>query len=122
MQPEITMRTFGRIGGSFVVLALLFSMAAQAEIVTVTRAYEIALNNFRVAASVDGAVTFRQCDSCDPMVVRVSPSTRFLLNGAEVDLREFRKGIFQVGDRASETVIVMHHLESDVVTQISVSL
>lgn len=106
----------------FTVLALLISMTAQTEIVTITRAYEIALNNFRVPASSNGAVTFRQCDGCPPAIVRVTPSTTYMLNGNRVDLGEFRKGVFQVTDRARETVIVMHHLESDVVTQISVNL
>jgi len=37
-------------------------------------------------------------------------------------LKAFRKAVFQIRDRAAETIIVLHHLESDTIVSISVTI
>jgi len=107
-----------------IVLALLVSLSlpAAAEFKTIERAYEIALSNFRVPVTQNGALIFRQCDDCEPKVIRMTPNTAFVVNGEPVTLKEFRKSVFQVRDRAAETIIVRHHLESDTITRVRVRL
>lgn len=101
---------------------LAFALTANAEFQTVSRAYEIALSDFRVPATPSSAVIFKECSDCESRSVRVTPATRYELNGQTVELKDFRAGIFQVRDRTSVFLTVLHHLESDVVVSVSVNL
>lgn len=106
-----------------IVIALLtFCLPAAAEFVTVSEAYEIALSDFRVPATPSSGAQFKKCEECDYMTVRVTPNTRYVVNGKSVTLKEFRERIFDVRDRAAETIIVLHHLESDTIESISVEI
>ena len=101
---------------------LLLSFQASAEFTTVTRAYEIALSDFRVPATPSSGISFKVCADCEYITTRVTPRTRYDIGGRTVSLKEFRAAVFQIVDRAGETIIVMHHLESDTVTGVSASL
>jgi biopolymer transport protein ExbD len=103
-------------------LFFFLSAPALAEIVTIARAHEVALSDFRAPASMNGIVAFKSCGDCDLLTVRVTPSTRYVLNNKSVRLVEFRTAISKVTSREDETVIVKHHLESDTVTAISITL
>ncbi len=103
-------------------LMIFWSFSATADFTTISRAYEIMLSDFTVPATPSSGVMFRQCSDCDTMTVRVTPQTLYVINGKAVTLKEFRRQIFQVRDRTNEMVIVKHHLESDTVESVSVSL
>lgn len=100
----------------------IVSLPAAADFVTVARAYEIALNNLVVPVTRNGTVTFRTCEECESKVVRMTQDTLFLVNGQRVELKEFRKQVLHVRDRAGETIIVKHHLENNTITSLSVTL
>ena len=106
------------------VIALLLAVSAgvNADFRTVARAHEVALSDFRVTPMRNGIVIFRSCADCNAQTVRITPATRFIINNQDVHLRDFRKSIFQVRDRAGTTVVVKHHLETDTVTKVSVWL
>jgi biopolymer transport protein ExbD len=101
---------------------ICLSMPATAEFTTVTRAHEVALSEFRAPASNNGITAFKSCEDCKLITVRVTPETRYVLNDRSVQLKDFRAAISKVRSREDETVIVMHHLESDTVTAISITL
>lgn len=105
-------------------LALLLgiSLPVAAEFTTVSLAHEVALSNFRVPASQNSGVTFKTCDACDMQRSRVTVETQYVINSRPVSLKEFRKTIFTIQDRASETIIVLQHLESNTIVSVSVSL
>ena len=103
-------------------IIMCLALPAAADFQTVSRAYEIALNNFSAPPTYNSAAIFRQCDECDPQTVRVTGSTEYRINDKNVSLEEFRKSIFNVRNRSVQTVIVLHHLESDTVEQILVTL
>lgn len=105
-----------------VCILLSFSLPAAADFVTVSEAYEIALSDFRVPATPSSGVQFKKCDECEFQTIRVTPNTQYVINGKSVLLKEFRKRIFDVRDRAAETIIVLHHLESDTIVSISVEI
>ena len=69
-----------------------------------------------------GAATFKVCDDCDRQNVRVTNSTRYQVNGRAVRLTEFKKAIAQVNSRSGVALTVLHHLESDTIELINVSL
>lgn len=104
------------------VLVLLgLSLSAVAGFTTITEAYEVAVRDLRLPRYEGGTLTFKQCADCEAQTVRVTQGTRFVINGHSVKLKEFRKSLSQVSNRADESVIVLHHLESDTVTSVSVT-
>ena len=109
-----------KIKNAFIIFALAFSLPATADFTTVSRAYEVALSNVRVPATMSSGIMFRPCAKCDMSTVRLSPSTRFVVNGQTVTLKDFRRSVFQIRDRASKVVIIRHHLESDTIEYVSV--
>ena len=105
---------------SVTLLCLGLSAAAQSGEV-VSQAYEVSLSNFRAPATVNGGVSFKECDSCDRRIVRVAAGTRYSVNGKAVRLEDFRRAIAQA-DRDETWLTVLHHLESDTIEMIAVSL
>ncbi len=103
-------------------VAVLASSAVLAEFRTIVRANEVILSELRLPASDNGIVIFRGCGACDQESVNVSEATQYVLNGRVVSLSEFRRSLATVGSREQETAIVMHHLESDLITRISIDL
>ena len=112
------MKIKSRIAIALVSLGL--SLAAGADVVSA--AYEVALSEFRAPASANGAAVFRACDGCEQKLVRVTESTLYKLNGKTVRLIDFRKAISQARNRNNIPVIVLHHLETDTIQSIDVSL
>lgn len=106
----------------FLGLALVASQSATADFRTITLASEIALSDFRAPASVNGVASYKTCESCELEVVSVTASTRYEINNRAVTLQDFRISLGTVVNRERRTVIVMHHLESDVITSISIDL
>jgi hypothetical protein len=107
---------------ALIAVLLGLNLTATAEIVTISRAYEVRLSDFLAPASYSGSVTFKPCFSCDAKTVRVLPETQYVLNGRSIELKEFKKSLALVSNRAAETVIVKHHLESDTVVSVSITL
>lgn len=103
-------------------ILLAASLPAAGDFVLIAPAYEIKLSNFIVPVTSTGTVTFRQCDECEPQVVRMTRDTVFKVNGQPVNIKEFREIVFQVKDRSRETIIVKHHLQSDTIVYVSVNI
>lgn len=105
-----------------VALLMTFSLSAVADFVTVEEGYEVALSDMTTPVTSSGSLVFKECADCDSRMIRMTRNTRFIVNGQTVGLKEFRKRVFQVSDRDRVAVTVMHHLESDTVTSVSVNL
>ncbi len=97
------------------------SLSAVAGFTTITEAYEVAVSDLRLPRYEGGTLTFKQCADCEAQTVRVTHGTRFVINGHSVELKEFKKSLSQVSNRADKIVIVLHHLESNTVTSVSVT-
>jgi len=80
----------------------------------ISQAYEIVLEN--------GSVSFKKCDDCERVTVRVTAGTRYTINGKTVKLQDFRKAISRANNRGGVPMTVLHHLESDTIEMINVSL
>ena len=97
------------------------AMAIEGEVVS--RAYEVGLDQFQAPATANSRVFFTPCpDDCDRQSVRVTPETRYSVNGKAMKLTDFRKALLLVQDRRNAMVTVLHHLESDTVVSIDASL
>ena len=107
-----------------IAFAFSLAMTAAAEFTTVEEAYEVALSNLRLPRNEVGTIAFKTCATCDYMTKRVNADTRYNINGKSVKLSRFRAALaeVEVKDRSSEAITVMHHLERNQVTAVSVYL
>ena len=110
-----------KIKSVFLIALLALSVPAAAEFTTVTKAYEMALSDVRVPATPSSGVMFRECKTCDMTTKRVTPNTQYVLNGKSYPLQDFRRNVFRISNRAETMVIVALHLESDIVTKVTVT-
>lgn len=104
----------------FAIALLSISFVATGQVVS--QAYEIALGDFRAPVSQNGVAVFQECADCERRLVRVTPATRYTVNGKNMPLEDFRKSIGPGGSGKNGDVIVLHHLESDTIESIAVSL
>ena len=98
------------------------SLSAAADFRTITEAYEVALSELRLPSSEYGTLTFRQCSDCEPQTLRVTGKTRYLINSRDFALTEFKKQLIPVRNRKGQTVVVLHHIESNTIEAIKVWL
>lgn len=104
-----------------IIATLLFlGAAASAEMVTLVRAYEIAVSELTLPATESGTVSFKDCESCDRLTIPVTTATRYVLNKHDVPLDEFKAAVRSILDRDTNITTVMHHLESDTITAVMV--
>jgi hypothetical protein len=103
-------------------IMLGLAMPAVADYVTIEEAYEARLSEVRLPRGPMGTIAFKPCSTCDVQTKRVDANTRWLINGKAVPLREFREAMDKVVNREKEAVTVLHHLEKDRVTAVSVYL
>ncbi len=101
-------------------LSLGLSVAAAGEIVSL--AYEVPLSEFRAPATANGGASFRECSECEHHLVRVTAATHYASNGKSVRLADFKVALMHATDRDEKTITVLHHLESDTIESITVSL
>lgn len=99
-----------------------FALPAAADYVTIEQAYEVALSEIRLPQAERGTIAFRPCATCDIQTKRVDANTRWLINGKAVPLQKFREATERVANREKEAVTVLHHLEKNRVTAVSVYL
>ena len=98
------------------------AMPAAADFTTVQLAYEVALSEVRLPRNENGTIAFKECEDCEYKTKRVSANIRFLVDGRSVSLAKFRQMTDRVADRDNEAVTILHHLEDNRVTEVSVYL
>jgi len=103
-------------------MALCISLPASAEMRTIAAAYEVALSDLHMPASENGILSFKKCSTCEVQVVKVSGQTEYLINHETLELADFRRSLAAVRDRSGVDVTVKHHLESDTIVWVSVTL
>ncbi len=106
------------------VLVLLgLSLAAAADFRTITEAYEVDLSNLRLPGSENGTLTFKRCSDCEVQTLRVTSKTRYVIDDRDFALAEFKEQLEGVSrNRKDLSVAVLHHLESNTIKAIKVSL
>ncbi len=103
-------------------IVLMFAFPATADFVTKALAIELALSDLTVPTSQNSRLMFRECDDCDSRSIRLTPNTQYKINGRSVRFDKFRETIRGVRKPDETLAIVLHHLESDTVKSISVTL
>jgi len=101
---------------------LSLALPAAADFKQVQDAYEVALSDLRLPRANGGTIAFKECDKCEYKRIRVGSDMRYRLNGKDVTLKKFREAMATVENREDEAVTVLHHLERNQVTAVSVYL
>ena len=101
-----------------VLLSLSFSVSADNHIIN--QAYEIALDELQLPGNVVGSVSFKDCAKCETQVIRVTVDTRYILNGHDTTLADFREAVNTVTDKERNISTVIHNLQSDTVIAVHV--
>jgi hypothetical protein len=104
------------------VTLICFCLSAAAEDRIITLAYEITLSDFNAPVTANGGVTFKKCATCEQIRTRVTPNTRYAINDKTVRLEDFRKAVGQVRNPDEKLIVVLHHLESDTIKSLNVSI
>ncbi len=103
-------------------LMLTLAMPAEAQFnVVKAEAYEVNANTLRVPRSKTASIGFKPCDDCEYMTRRVTAETRWKVNHEPVSLDDFRR-VLARADRDKAFITVLHHLESDLITEVSVTI
>lgn len=106
-----------------IALAIMgLALPAAADFTTVQVAYEVALSEVRLPRNENGTIAFKECDDCEYKTKRVSADIRYRVDGHSVTLQKFREMTDRVADRDNEAVTILHHLEDNRVTEVSVYL
>ena len=93
------------------------SLTAAADFTTITEAYEVNSGEMRLPRNTGGTLTFKTCSDCESQTLLVNSRTRYMIDGRDVELTEFKERMAGVRD---ETVTVLHHLESNTISAIKV--
>ena len=103
-------------------LILGLALPAAAEYEVVALAHEIALSNFMAPATQNGGLSFKECSACETKTVRVTSDTQYFVDGNSVRLDKFKQAVLPLRNRDAVSVIVKHHLESDTIVSVSVTI
>jgi hypothetical protein len=103
-----------------IILGLALPVAA--DFVQIQEAHEVQLSELRLPQSSHGTVAFKPCSDCPYMVKRVTAETQWILDGKSMKLEKFRRGVADLTERDNTAVTVLHHLENDRVTKVSVHI
>ena len=106
---------------SAIVLVVALAVPAAAEFRTVSRAYELSLSDVTVPPTLNSRISFKKCSDCEIQAVRVTPETRYSVNGRNVRFERFKSLVSKFPRDRNVPVSVMHHLESDTVVEVSVT-
>ncbi len=105
------------------VLTILgLSLSAAADFRTTMEVYEVDLVYLRLPGSASGTLTFSDCNECDTQTIRVTAATRYVVNGRNVMLADFRRAVISITNRKDTIIDVYHDLESDTVIKVNVKL
>lgn len=99
-----------------IAIVLVVSMPAAAQMVTLINAIETSPANIILPANTSGMVTFRPCaDECDKDYkrVRLSPGTKFSVNGKTVKFEEFRRNFAIIKRAATSYALVTYEVDTN---------
>ena len=101
-------------------IVLGFALPVAADFVQIQEAHEVSLAELRLPQNTVGTVAFKPCGECPYMVKRVNSDTQWVFDGKSMSLEKFRRSLTRIEDRKKTPVTVLHHLEEDRVTRVSV--
>ena len=106
----------------FSLIVMTCAVPALADFVTVSKVYEINTNSLTIPSSQNSPIRFNECDGCELTVARLTPNTRYKVNGKKVLFDGFRDATLAAKQSEEAAVLLKHHLESGTVVSVSIIL
>jgi hypothetical protein len=103
-------------------LMMAFTLPALADFVTISRAYELEPELVNIPLSPSSSMLFSNCAGCGTTSGQLTAQTRFRVNGKTVDFEEFCDAIRLAKQSEHSGIFLQHHLESNAIVSVSVSL
>ena len=101
---------------------MAFAAPALADFVRITRAYELEPELVVVPVTASSSMHFKNCDECETTSGQLNAQTRFSVDGKTVDFEEFCDAIGLAKQSEHSGIFLLHHLESNAIVSVSVSL
>lgn len=101
--------------------ALGFSMPAPGDLRTLVEAKETSPAFMNVPTTDNGRVTFKTCEECEFISVRLTPATQFYLRGEAMSFAAFRTSFNSLGRSTEDDALVTYETETNTVTSIRVA-
>ena len=112
------------IGKYVLALALTFSLPAMSQLTTRIEAVETSTALITVPTSPNGRLAFKPCAKrCDAETVfkRLTPETRFVVQGQTVSFVDFRKNFYNQRRRTDGYALVSYDTEKNTVTSVAIT-
>jgi len=102
-------------------LALCFNAPALADLKTLTEAKETSTAFMNVPTTDNGRITFKTCEECEFISVRLTPATEYYLRGEAVTFANFRTGFNGLRRSTENYALVAYDTETHTVTSVRVA-
>jgi len=101
---------------------MAFAFPALADLRTVSMAYELNPSHVNVPPTPNSSMRFSECGECDAITAQLTAETLFKVEGKKVSFRDFREAIKLAKRSDHSGIVLQHHLASNAVVFVSVSL
>lgn len=105
----------------FVLFASCIGAAANADVRTLVRAVETSTAFINVPTTDNSRLTFKPCDECEFIEVRLTPATQYFLKGEQLAFAEFRQKFTGLRRSKEDYVLVTFDAKSNTVTSVRVA-
>ena len=95
---------------------------ALADLVRITKTYELEPDLVNVPISPSSSMLFKNCDGCGTTSGQLNAQTRFSVDGKTVDFDELCDAIRLAKQSEKSLIFLLHHLKSNAIESVSVSL
>ena len=102
-------------------LAVCFSAPAFGDLKTLVEAKETNPAFMNVPTSENGRMTFRTCEECEFISVRLTPETQYFLRGETLTFAAFRTGFNSLRRGTEDYALVTYDTETNTVTSVRVT-
>ncbi|MEX2123910.1 MAG: hypothetical protein WD795_08450 [Woeseia sp.] len=104
-----------------VLLALCFSLPAIAELKTLVEAKETSTAFMNVPTTDNSRLTFKGCEECELISVRLTPATEYFLRGEAMLFADFRKHFNNLRRSKEDYALVTYDTETNTVKSVRVA-
>lgn len=105
----------------FLLLVICFSLPAVGDLKTLIEAKETSTAYMNVPTSENSRLTFKTCEECEFISVRLTPATEYYLRGTVVSFAEFRKGFNNLRRSTDNYALVSYETETNTATSVRVA-
>ena len=105
--------------------ALVSAQRAAAEFRTIELAHEVPFEDLGLPGASYDTMSFRECGQCELITLKVTPATRYILNGQALDLGNFGVEMQRIRSQAiaeKNVVTVLQKVETGIVLSVTVQL